>query len=69
MNCLSLIYFVNWPLHVSGIFIAHHQEVFIVYVQELVRVTRLGDLQLVRSGQVRSGRVILTQPAASHLNV
>jgi hypothetical protein len=25
-------------LHVSGMFIAHHQEVFTIYVQQLVRV-------------------------------
>jgi hypothetical protein len=41
MNYLSLIYFVKQPLHVSGVFIAHHQEVFTVYVQELVRVIGL----------------------------
>jgi hypothetical protein len=46
MHYLSLIYFVNQPLHVSGVFIAHHQEVFTVYVQQLVRVIRLGDWQL-----------------------
>jgi hypothetical protein len=27
MHCLSFVYFVNQPLHVSGIFVAHHQEV------------------------------------------
>jgi hypothetical protein len=26
MHYLSLVYFVNQPLHVSGIFVAHHQE-------------------------------------------
>jgi hypothetical protein len=40
MHFLSLIYCVSQPLHVLGIF-AHHQEVFTVYVQQLVRVTRL----------------------------
>jgi hypothetical protein len=50
MHCLSLLYFVNQPLHVSGIFIAHHQEVFTVYVQQLERVIRLGDWQLAGSG-------------------
>jgi hypothetical protein len=50
MHYLSLMYFVNQPLHVSGLFIAHHQEVFTVYVQQLVRVIRLRDWQLVRSG-------------------
>jgi hypothetical protein len=38
LHYLSLIYFVNQPVHVSGMFIAHHQEVFTVYVQQLVRV-------------------------------
>jgi hypothetical protein len=46
MNYLSLIYFVNQPPHVLGMFIAHHQEVFTVYVQQLVSVKRLGDWQL-----------------------
>jgi hypothetical protein len=32
MQYLCLIYFVIQPLHVSGVFIAHHQEVFTVYV-------------------------------------
>jgi hypothetical protein len=43
MHYLSLIYFVKQPLRVSGVFIAHHQEVVTVYVQQLVRVIRLGD--------------------------
>jgi hypothetical protein len=46
---LSLIYFVRQPLHVSGMYVAHYQEVFTVYVQQLVRVVRLGDWLLVRS--------------------
>ena len=28
---LSSVYFVNQPLHVSGIFVAHHQEVYCMY--------------------------------------
>ena len=28
---LSSFYFVNQPLHVSGIFVANHQEVYCVY--------------------------------------
>jgi hypothetical protein len=50
MHYLSLIYFVNQPLHVSGMFIAHHQEVFTVYAPQLVHVIRLGDWQLAGSG-------------------
>jgi hypothetical protein len=30
IHYLSLIYFVKHPLHVSGVFIVHHQEVFTV---------------------------------------
>jgi hypothetical protein len=61
MHYLSLIYFVNPPQHVSSMYvcIAHHQEVFTVYVQQLVRVIRLGWLS--------AGRVKLTRPAASQL--
>jgi hypothetical protein len=33
MHYLSLIYFVKKPLLVSGVFIAHHQEVLTVYVE------------------------------------
>jgi hypothetical protein len=40
MHCLSLIYCVSQPLHVLGIF-AHRQEVFTVYVEQLVHVTHL----------------------------
>ena len=31
MHYLSSVYFVNQPLHVSGIFVAHHQEVCCIY--------------------------------------
>jgi len=31
MQYLSSVYFVNQPLHVSGIFVAHHQEVYCIY--------------------------------------
>jgi len=31
MHCLFSVYFVNQPLHVSGIFVAHHQEVHCIY--------------------------------------
>jgi len=32
MHYLSSVYFVNQPLHVSGIFVAHHQEVHNIYI-------------------------------------
>jgi hypothetical protein len=31
MQYLSSVYFVNQPLHVSGISVAHHQEVYCIY--------------------------------------
>jgi len=31
MKYLSSVYFVNQPLHVSSIFLAHHQEVHCIY--------------------------------------
>jgi hypothetical protein len=30
IHYLSLVYFVSQPLHVSGIFVAHHQEVYCI---------------------------------------
>jgi hypothetical protein len=40
VHYLAFIYFGSQPLHVSGVFIAHHQEVFTVYLQQLVCVMR-----------------------------
>ena len=31
MHHLSSVYFVSQPVHVSGIFVAHHQEIYCVY--------------------------------------
>ena len=31
MHYLSSVYFVNQPLHVSGTFVGHHQEVYCIY--------------------------------------
>jgi hypothetical protein len=38
MHYLCLIYFITQPPRVLGIPTAHHQEVFTVYVQQLVCV-------------------------------
>jgi len=46
MHHLFSVYFVNQPLHVSGVFVARHQEVYCIYIyiyiyihiQQLVRV-------------------------------
>jgi hypothetical protein len=62
MHYFSLIYLIKQLLHVSDLLIAHHQEVFTVYVQQLVRVIHLGDWSGWNS-------FILTRPAANHLNV
>ena len=32
MQNLSSVHFVNQLLHVSGIFVAHHQEVYYIYI-------------------------------------
>jgi len=32
MRYLSSVYFINQPLHVSGIFVAHHQRICFVYI-------------------------------------
>jgi hypothetical protein len=31
MHYLSSVYFVDQPIYVSGIFVAHHQEVYCIY--------------------------------------
>ena len=31
MHYLSLVYFISQPLHISGIFVANHQEVYCIY--------------------------------------
>jgi len=38
MHDLSSDYFVNQPLHVSGVFLAHHQEVHCVDTQQWVHI-------------------------------
>jgi hypothetical protein len=48
MHYLSPVYFVNQPLHVSGIFVAPHQEVYSVYT------TRLTDGQLKSTARTNS---------------
>jgi len=41
MHCLSSVYFVSQPLHDSGIFVAHHQEVHCIYTTIGTRVVEL----------------------------
>ena len=47
IHYLSSVYFVNQPLRVSGIFVAHHQEVYYIYIYSNWYVlTRPTDSQL-----------------------
>jgi len=32
IHYLSSVCFVSQPLHVSGVFVAHHQEVYCIYI-------------------------------------
>jgi len=43
---LSSVYYINQPLHVSGIFVAHHQEVYCVYVYVYIYVYTHNTYQL-----------------------
>jgi len=47
MHHLSSVYFVNQLLHVSGIFVAHHQEVYYIY-KTLARVVLFSWLSVGR---------------------
>jgi hypothetical protein len=55
MHYLFFIYFVTQFLHVLGVFIVHHQEIFTVYAQQLVHVIRLSWLT---AGRVRKSLYI-----------
>jgi hypothetical protein len=68
MHYLSLINFVIQPLHISGVIIAHHQDVFTVYVQQLVLV-RLGYWQLVGSGWINSASICFSLQRLSRCTV
>jgi hypothetical protein len=48
MHCLSSVYCVITPLHVSGVSAAHHQEVECIYV-----ANGTVDCQQARPGQAR----------------
>jgi len=37
MHYLSLVYFVNQPLHISGISVGHHQEVYYIYIYTYIQ--------------------------------
>jgi hypothetical protein len=50
MYCLSSVYFASHRLHVSGIFVAYHQEVYCIYTQQLVRIVFFVDCLLAGLG-------------------
>jgi len=66
MHYLSSVYFVNQPVHVSGIFVAHHQEVYCIYVYLLYCVCIAFfftlDVGLLARSQYSEG------PATGHLD-
>jgi len=48
---LSSVYFVSQPLHVSGIFVAHHQEVYCIYTTSMCcafQLTQLANRQSIK---------------------
>ena len=36
MHYLSSVYFISLPLHILGIFLAHHQEVYCIYTTRTI---------------------------------
>ena len=55
------MYFVNQPVHVSGIFVAHHQEVYCIY-------TKTGRGQLKCDGTRAETRFRLSAKRTSPFN-
>jgi len=51
LQCLSSIYFVNQWLHVSGMFVAHHQEVYCIH--------RDADKSLARPGRKQARKHVM----------
>ena len=39
MHHLSSVYFVSQPVHVSGVFVAHHQEVHYIYPDDGLQIS------------------------------
>ena len=51
---LFSVYFVHQPLHVSDIFVVHHQEVYYIYIQQLVCIVLFSWLSIVWVGMEQS---------------
>jgi len=47
MHYLSSVYYFNQPLHVSAVFVAHHQEVYSIYTTNWYVLCFLVDRLLV----------------------
>jgi hypothetical protein len=62
MHYLSSAYFVNQPLHVSGTFVAHHQEVYSIYVQQLVDCLLANRQSTVKHNTYQSLYIYSTPP-------
>jgi len=54
MHCLSLVYFINQPLHVSSIFLAHHWEAYCIHTQQFVRDVLFSWLSVGRTANRQS---------------
>jgi len=71
MHCLTSVYFLNQPLHVSGIFVAHHQELYLLTPWCRVLLEKLNGLQLVKKFPVFHGtrRFITVFTSIRHLSL
>jgi hypothetical protein len=70
--CLSLVYWIKIPLHVSGVSTAHHQEVKCIYVANGTCYTvQLNVRGLGWSGPLHPGSltVILAVPFATYIHL
>jgi len=63
MHYLSSVCFVNQPLHVSGIFLAPHQEVYLIYTT----IGMCWAFQLTVCWPGSDGNSISTRPTDSQL--
>ena len=71
MHCLSSIDFIIQPLHVSGMFVAHHQEIYLLAPWCRVILEKLTGLQLVQKFPAFHGtrRFITALTSVRHLSL
>ena len=67
----NLIHFVDQPLHVSGVFVAHHQEVYCILTPWCRVLEKLIGLQLVKKFPAFHGtrRFITALTCVRHLSL